>query len=125
MRHSIYQQRGASGLGILFIMASLVFILFIGIKLFPAYLDQYNVASVLSSIEKEPNLGSKPVEEITQLIMKRLDINMVKDVTRDDIYVSQSGNLRIIEVDYQVKRKLFANIDLLIHFNNRAEVPTH
>lgn len=117
------QQKGMTGIGWLLIIALIVFVMLIVVKLLPAYVDHFNVSSVLSSLEKEPDIDSMSAGEITQTIMKRLDINMVKDVQPDDIYVSQEGTTRVIEIDYRVQRKLFANIDILISFNNRIEVP--
>lgn len=120
---SIQQQRGMTAISWLFTLAAILFFVFIGIKLMPAYVDQFNVSSVLSSLETEPGIAEKSPGEIANTVMKRLDINMVTDVQADDIYISQSGNLRVIEVDYEVQRKLFANIDIVIRFNSKAEVP--
>ena len=120
---SIQRQAGATAIGWLLIITVIVFFMFIGIKLLPAYLDQFNVSSVLSSLEDEPGIGSMPPGDVTATILKRLDINMVKDVQAGDIYVTTTGNSRLIEVDYEVQQKLFANIDILIRFNNQIEVP--
>lgn len=120
---SIQQQRGMTAIGWLFVVAMIVFIFFIAIRLMPAYIDHFNVSSVLSSLEKEPGVANMSAGEVTTTLMKRLDINMVRDVQADDIYITQAGNLRTIEIDYEVQRKLFANIDVLIRFNNKIEVP--
>jgi len=94
------------------------------IKIAPAYIDQFNVSSVLSSLKNEPGIGNMSGGDVANTIMKRLDINMVKDVTRDDIYITQQNGKRIIEIEYQVQRNMLGNIDVLIHFTNRIEVPT-
>ena len=117
------KQRGMTGIGWLFIISVIIFVILIVIKLLPAYIDQFNVASVLSSLENEPGISTMSPGEVNNTLMKRLDINMVKDVTRDDIYITQQGNIRIIEIEYRVQRKVLANMDVLIHFNNRIEVP--
>ena len=120
---SIQQQRGMTAIGWLLVIAIVLFFFFIGIKLLPAYIDYFNVSSVLSTLKKEPGIGSMTQAEVTTKIMKNLDINMVNDVQAGDIYISQAGNLRTIEIDYGVQRKLFANVDILIRFNNKVEVP--
>jgi len=117
------QQRGMTGIGWLLSISILVMVLMIAIKLIPAYIDQFNVSSVLSSLKSEPGIGNMTGGEVTATILKRLDINMVKDVTPEDIYISQEGNSRIIEIEYQVQRNVFGNVDVLIRFNNRIEVP--
>ncbi|MDH5444699.1 MAG: DUF4845 domain-containing protein [Gammaproteobacteria bacterium] len=120
---STHKQKGMTGIGWLLVVSLIIFVFLIVIKLMPAYLDQFNVSSVLSSFSEQSEVRDMTAGEITSKLLKNLDINMVKDVTADDIYVSQAGNHRIIEIEYDVQRKLFANIDILIHFSNRAEVP--
>ena len=119
----INKQKGMTGIGWLFTIAVIIFVVLIIIKMLPAYIDQFNVASVLSSLENEPGISTMSPGEVSNSIMKRLDINMVMDVTRDDIYITQQGNIRVIEIEYRVQRKLLANVDVLIHFTNRIEVP--
>ncbi len=118
------QQRGMTGIGWLFVIAFIVLIMMMAIKLIPVYIEQFNVSSVLSSLKSEPGIATMSGGEVTGTIMKRLDINMVKGVARDNIYISQEGNNRIIEIEYQIQRKLLGNVDVLIHFNNRIEVAT-
>lgn len=117
------QQKGMTAIGWLFMIAMFLLVMLTVIKLAPAYIDQFNVSSVLSSLKSEPGIGTMTGGEVTGTIMKRLDINMMKDVTREDIYISQQGGLRVIEIEYQVQRKLLGNVDVLINFNNRIEVP--
>ncbi len=117
------QQRGMTAIGWLFVIAMIVMVMMTVIKLAPAYISQFNVASVLSSMKSEPGIGTMTAGEVTHTIMKRLDINMVTDVQAGDIYITQQSNNRIIEIDYQVQRNLIANVDVLIKFNNRIEVP--
>lgn len=117
------QQRGMTGIGWLFMIAVILLVVMTVIKLAPVYIDQFNVSSVLSSLKSEPGIGDMSGGEVTNTIMKRLDINMVKDITRKDVYISQELNMRIIEIEYQVQRNLLGNVDVLIHFNNRIEVP--
>jgi len=117
------QQKGMTAIGWLFMIAMFLLVMLTVIKLAPAYIDQFNVSSVLSSLKTEPGIGTMTGGEVTGTIMKRLDINMVKDVTREDIYISQEGGKRVIEIEYQVQRKLLGNVDVLINFNNRIEVP--
>lgn len=117
------QQRGMTGIGWLLMIAVIIFVVLIAIKILPVYIDHFNVSSVLSSLENEPGISTMTGGEVTNMLMKRLDINIVKDVTRDDIYISQQNQVRLIEIEYQVQRKLVGNIDVLIHFNDKIEVP--
>ena len=119
------QQRGMTGISWLFTFALILMLVLGVIKLVPVYLEQFNVSSVLDSLATEPGIGDMSGGEVTTAIMKGLNINMVKSVTPDDIYISQRMNTRIIEIEYQVQRKLVGNIDVLISFNNRIEVPIH
>jgi hypothetical protein len=95
------------------------------LKLLPIYLDGYSVKSSLESIKSEHNVGKKSSLDIKRMLLKRLDINMVDEVTKDDIYIDKSRGSMIVEVDYEVRKKLLGNLDVVVSFYHSIEVPTN
>jgi hypothetical protein len=115
-------QKGMTGLGWVMVFFLIAFFTLIILRLFPAYMDSFKVGSIVSDIREEQGIGSKTPAEIRTMIMRRFDINMVTDVGRDDIYIERRGGMLVIEVDYEVRRKMLGNIDVVISFNKSAEV---
>lgn len=111
------KQTGMTGIAWLGVIALIVMFVLLTLKLLPIYLDSFDVGSVLSDIKNEPNIANMTPRMITRTIMKRLDINMVTDVSKDDIYFDRAGKKRTVEIDYEVRKNLMGNIDLVVHFH--------
>lgn len=120
--NSIRQQQGATALGWLLILALIAFFALVALKIIPVYMNAFTVGSVLSNMEDEPGMGSKSPAEILSTLDKRLSINMIKDISRDDIYIDSGKDVIVLELEYEVRRSFMGNIDLVMHFNQRADI---
>jgi len=58
-------------------------------------------------------------------LRKRLDINMIEGVTNDDIFVERTGDAMEIGFDYELRRNLIGNLDVVMSFDKSIEVPVH
>lgn len=122
--YSIRKQRGMTAVGWVFVFLMIAVVTLIVLKLLPLYLDGFSVSSTVASLEQEHNLGKKSPSEIKRIIMKRLDVNMVDGVTKDDIYIDIGKGVITIEVDYEVRENLAGNLDVVVSFNSTVDVPT-
>jgi len=112
-----------TGLGWIIIIALIGLLTLFTLKTFPAYLNSMTISSILSDMEKEPDMGTKTPSEIMGTLYKRMGVNNVRDIDRDSIYIDSTKDFIILEVDYEVRRNFFGNIDLVMSFNKRAEIP--
>ena len=76
-----------------------------------------------AALEEERGLGNKTNREIIAMILKRLDVNMVSSVTKDDIFIEKIKNTVIVDVEYEVRKPLFGNLDVIISFRKSVEAP--
>ena len=118
-----HSQRGMTAIGWVLVLMLIGFVTMIVLKLVPIYLDGFNVTSVVEGLETERGIGTKPPGEIQKLILRRMDVNMVDGVTKDDIYITRGKGNLTIEVDYEVREKLFGNLDVVVSFNKSVTVP--
>lgn len=121
--NNIRYQKGMSGVGWLLILALIAFFTLLGLKVIPAYMNSMTVGSVLSGMEEEPGLGRKSPAEIMETLNKRLSINMIKDIGRDEIYLESGKDMYYIDIEYEVRRDFIGNIDLVLSFDKSAEIP--
>lgn len=117
------KQNGLTAISWVLILAVLAFFVLLALKLVPVYIEGYSAYSVLSSVAKEPGMAKKSYSEIKKSILRRLDINMVYNVTRDDIYISKEKNSIQIELDYEIREPFISNIDFVIAFNKKVVLP--
>jgi hypothetical protein len=116
-------QRGMTAIGWLIVLVLVLFFAIVLMKLVPVYIDGYKVYSSLESLEADDSAHGKSPLELRKLLMKRLDINMVTDVGKDDISFSRDRNGTRVEVDYEARRQLFGNMYVVIVFNKAVVVP--
>lgn len=121
--HHMRYQKGVTGLGWLVILALIAFFVLIALKVVPVYMKSFTVNSVLSDMEKEAEIRSRTPAEILDTLNKRLSINLIKDISRDEIYLESTRDAYILELDYEVRRDFLGNIDLVFHFQKSAEIP--
>ncbi|GMR16632.1 MAG: hypothetical protein BMS9Abin31_0987 [Gammaproteobacteria bacterium] len=117
------KQKGLTGVSIMAILVVIAFVAVIFLKIMPVYFDAFKVGDVVSSMKDERGLGEKSNREITSMILKRLDVNMVSDVTKDDIFIEKSKNEVFIDVEYEVRKQMFGNLDIVVSFKKSVEAP--
>ena len=120
---SIHRQRGMTPIGWVLVFLLIAFFALIALKLVPIYLKSFSVGSVISDLKNEPGISAMTSREITSIVMKRLDVNMVTDVGADDIYVEKVGDTMTISADYEVRKSMLGNVDIVVSFDKSVEVP--
>ena len=117
------KQKGMTGISIMALLALIAFVAITFLKIMPVYFDSFKVGDVVSDMKDERGLGEKSSNEIATMILKRLDVNMVTDVTKDHVFVEKSKNEVLIDVEYEVRKKMFGNLDVIISFKKSVEAP--
>ena len=118
------KQKGLTGISIMVLLVAIAFIAVIFLKIMPIYFDAFKVGDVVSAMKDERGLDDKSPNEITKMILKRLDVNMVTDVIKDDIIVEKTKDIVFIDVEYEVRKPMFGNLDVVISFKKSVEAPT-
>lgn len=119
---SIHRQRGMTPIGWILVFLLIAFFTLIALKLVPIYIDSFTIGSVISDLRKEPGISAKSPREILSMIEKRLDINMVKGISADDILVEKVGDTMTISAEYEVRENILGNVDIVVSFNKSVEV---
>lgn len=117
------KQKGLTGISIMALLVLIAFVAIIFLKIAPVYFDSFKVGDVVSGMKEERGLGDKSNSEISKMILRRLDVNMVTDVTKDDIIIEKSKNDVLIDVEYEVRKNMFGNLDVVITFKKSVEAP--
>jgi hypothetical protein len=115
-------QVGASLYGVIFVVLVAVFVGHTFFKLFPAYMENLEVASVIKSVGTDADAQYSRPSDVLQAIIRRFGVNQITRVGRDDISVVRDGDYYLINVDYKVTVPYLWNISLLLEFKHEAEV---
>ncbi len=117
------KQKGMTGISIMAILIVIAFVALIFLKIMPVYFDSFKVGDVVSGLKEERGLGEKPNSEIVKIILKRLDVNMVSDVTKEHIFIEKIKGQVLVDVEYEVRKPMFGNLDVIITFKKSVEAP--
>jgi Domain of unknown function (DUF4845) len=119
------RQDGMTYLGMLILLIVIAFFAIVLIKVAPLYMEYFKVKSSLDSLvqDTKDNQAALSPAEIESSLLKRLSINDVQHVTKDDIKITREGRKTVVVVDYEARVTLFDNIDLVARFpDNRVEL---
>lgn len=119
---TINRQAGMTLIGWLLTLLLVLVVLIVLIKLVPVYLDGYKVYQSLESLKEDSNARGANSAKLRQMLMKRLDINMVSDVTADDVSINREGKSTTVEVEYEARRQIFGNLYAVIVFSKSVEI---
>jgi hypothetical protein len=118
--HKVQNQAGLTAIGLILILILVGLGVYIILRVAPTYIEALSVGDVVNSLKKELDLKEKPREEIYNMIKKRLDVNDIKSVEKDDIKIQKTVNDVTVTIDYEARVPLFWNVALAFSFHKSA-----
>lgn len=116
------KQRGMSAVGWLLVLGLIGFFSLIGLRLMPMYLEYFSVVSSMESLRNDSEIKSKAPSEIVQLLMRRLDVNNVRNVKPNHVKVTSKGGTLTVMVAYEVRTPLMGNLSAVATFDKTVEL---
>jgi len=111
MIHS--QQKGISLFGFILAMIVAVMAGIVVMKVAPMYIEYNSVKKSLDGLAQE---RFESASEVRQALSKRLNINYVETLQKEDITVKSKDGKYQVAVDYYVDKPLVGNLSLSAHF---------
>jgi hypothetical protein len=118
--HRAKHQAGLTAIGLILILIPVGLAVYIVMKVAPVYIEAFSVGDVVNSLKKELDLKEKSREEIYTMIKKRLDVNDISSVDKDDIKIQKTVNDVKVAIDYETRVPLFWNVALALSFHKSA-----
>ncbi len=121
------RQKGMTTIGWLFVIFLFGFFLMLVFKIVPAYMDSYKIKDSLVSItemdKEEFKLKSRTKKGLIRLIQRRFEFNNVEDLIDPKLIKSHKTKKTLrIDIDYEIRVPLFANISLMMAFHPEVEM---
>lgn len=92
-------------------------------KLGPHYLQFWTVRSVMEDISRDPATAAMGPQGVIQSVEKKLYINDVRSVSRDNFTLEKAQVGRELRVHYEVREHLFGNLDAVLVFSHLSLIP--
>lgn len=105
--------RGFSMSNFLLLLALTIVVGMLAMKIVPMYMEYNSVKSSMNALSAERFDSSKAVRDA---LMKRMSVNYVESVGREDISITTSDGAYVVYVDYYVDKDLVGNLSISGHF---------
>lgn len=112
-------QRGLSLIGLILIGGLVAFVVILGLKCVPAYVEYFAISRHLRELVASPDAGS--IRDIQSSFDKRAMVDDITSVQGRDLEINKAGKTLSIGVSYERRVPLFDNVSLLFTFDASAE----
>lgn len=116
-------QKGMTGIGIAAILGMIAFFALIAMRLFPIYMEHFSVTSHLGNLASNEKAKSMTNLEIMTKLQKSFDIDDVKNVKDEHIFIDRhKGGGLTVAVEYEVRTSGVGNVDMVVNFSDEVEI---
>ena len=117
------KQEGMTGIGIALILIVVALVALVAIRLFPVYVEHFSVTTHLENLAADAATKGKSDKEIWQKLQKTFQIDDVKNVNNEHLFIERhEGGRMTITIEYEVRTPGLANVDLVAVFSDEVEV---
>ena len=120
--HRVKKQAGLTAIGLILILIPVGLTVYIILRVAPAYIEALSVGDVVNSLKKELDVKEKSRDEIYTMIKKRLEVNNIASVEKEDIKIQKTVNDVTVTIDYETRVPLFWNVALAFSFHKSAVI---
>ena len=108
------RQRGLSLMGLIFGAVILIFVLLLGMKTLPPWLEYFTAKKFISQIAQEQRGGT--ILDIRKAWQLKTAIEDVPSVSDKDLEITKEGGEVVISFAYRKEVPLFANVGVYMDF---------
>jgi hypothetical protein len=117
-----HKQSGITLIGFIIVLGVAGVFIFMGMKVIPMYSEYYSVKQSLEGIAKEPGVTDESPARIKDMFFRRMNINYSENVKPADIKVVRKDSGYLVTVEYEVRKPLIANLDVVGKFHTEKEL---
>lgn len=115
-------QNGMTTIGWILVIGIFGIIVVTGMKILPLYLDYFTVRSVMEGVATDPEVDPKSKRDLWTAISKRLRINSVRTLKRENFVFSRNDGVTTVKVDYIAQNPYIAQLFIGGHFTYSVEI---
>ncbi len=119
-----YKQDGMTFIGLVLIIAMIVFVATIGIKLYPPYVEFFTIKKAINKIANDPSFAEMSPKQIKENFGKTASIDSIRVITSNDLAIGQGNGKPLVTAEYQVVVPLVGNLSALLDFYASSDSDT-
>lgn len=122
-RADIRKQKGLTMISWIIVIAFLGFQGVLALNVIPVYLNDKSVKSIMEGLPNDSDLRSGNIKKIRETITKRLKINNIYSIKKDNISFKKDRSGIKVTIVYEPRGTLVGNLDYIITFKHETVIP--
>ena len=103
-------QRGFSTFGWIGVVAIFGLLIITFFKVFPMYYENFKVKNALKGVAQDTEVDAKSKRAIWESLQKRLFVDEVRSIKRDDITIERADNKTTVTITYETRDDYIGNL---------------
>lgn len=117
------KQTGMTLLGFIIVLAVAGVFAYVGMKLVPMYTEFFSVKTAMKDLANESGIASQDPAKIRDLFFRKLYVSYSDgNIKPEDVKLTRQGAGWLMEVNYEVRKPLIANLDVVARFNRSEQL---
>jgi Domain of unknown function (DUF4845) len=120
------QQDGMAMIGWILLIGLIITISVLALKILPMYRYSFQILFALRDLKADQTLQIKKAtpEEIKKILFTEFDYKSLKEITTDEITVSQGDNAYNVRIRHQLKEQVVGNWYIVLIIDESVDIPT-
>jgi ABC-type dipeptide/oligopeptide/nickel transport system permease component len=118
----VSKPRGMTLMSFVIVLVVVGFFALVIMKLFPMYSEYYSLKSVMEEYAAQPNSAANTPTQMHNELNRRFGIAYIDSVEKDHIKVVREKGVSRLNIAYEVRVPLFANLDIVGKFDNTVDL---
>jgi hypothetical protein len=126
MIQTLHKQSGLTFIGLVLILGTLALVVVFALRLFPLYNEKLQIQAAMEAVAGQPDSDKRNVAETRAAFLRAIAVSSVNTINSANIkdYVelvkpTKSGEPPMLRLHYQSTNKLFADVQLLLGFDEQ------
>ena len=112
-----FNQQGMTFIGLVLVIAVVIFLAVIGMKVVPAYIEFSSVKNAIKYVAKDAKFSTMSKKEIASAFDKSASTGYITVIKGSDLVIEKNETGNVVTADYQVTLPIVANASVLLDFH--------
>ncbi len=117
-----HRQKGLSSIGWIAIAGIFGLLVITFFKVFPMYYDNFKVKTALEGVQTDTDVDAKSKRAIWDSLSKRLYINEVRNIRRENVTMERKDGKTTVTVSYEAQDDYIANLFIGARFTESVVI---
>lgn len=118
----VRKQQGITLMSFVMVLVVVGFFALVVMKLFPMYSEYNNLKGVMKAFAAAPGAATMTPSQVYSDLERRFNIAYVESVKKEHIKITRTGRVTSLNIAYEVRKPMFANLDIVGKFDNTVEL---